>query len=190
MSRHGAAGSAARGGRAAPFSRVLGTGSYAPARVVTNAELASRVDTSDEWIRTRTGIAQRHYAADGEVSSDMAAAAARRALEAAGLSPADLDMIIVGTITPDQPIPGCAVQLQRKLGADDIPSFDIAAACAGFIYGLTIGDQWIGSGAVRCVLVVGVELLSRKMNWEDRTTCVLFGDGAGAVVLGPAKPSQ
>lgn len=183
---HGAAGSAATRG---PFSRVLGTGAYAPARIVSNAELAARVDTSDEWIKTRTGIAQRHFAAEGEVSSDMAAAAARKALKAAGLSPADLDMIIVGTITPDQPIPGCAVQVQRKLGADDIPSFDIAAACAGFIYGLTIGDQWIASGAVRCVLVVGVELLSRKMNWEDRTTCVLFGDGAGAVVLGPAKPS-
>ena len=179
---------ARRIGDRTPSSRVLGTGSYAPERIVTNEELAAKVDTSDEWIRSRTGIAQRHYAAEGEVSSDMAAAAARRALKAAGLSPADLDMIIVGTVTPDQPIPGCAVQLQRKLGADDIPAFDIAAACAGFLYGITIADQWITSGAMRCILVVGVELLSRKMNWDDRTTCVLFGDGAGAVVMGPARP--
>ena len=169
---------------------MLGTGAYAPPNAVSNAQLEARVDTSDEWIRTRTGIEQRHIAADDELTSDMAAAAARRALQAAGLSAADLDMIIVGTVTPDHPIPGCAVNLQRKLGADDIPAFDIAAACAGFLFGLTIADQWIAGGTVRCVLVVGVELLSRKLNWDDRTTCVLFGDGAGAVVLGPARPPK
>lgn len=153
---------------------------------MTNAEIEEVVDTTDDWITTRTGIKQRHVAAEDEASSDLAAAAGRRALEAAGLTVADLDMIIVGTVTPDQPMPGCAVHVQRKLGADQIPAFDIAAACAGFIFGLTIADQFIATGAVRCVLVVGVELLTRSVNWDDRTTCVLFGDGAGAVVLGPA----
>jgi 3-oxoacyl-[acyl-carrier-protein] synthase-3 len=170
-----------------PSSRILGTGHYAPIRAMTNVDLEKIVDTSDDWITTRTGIKQRHIAAEGEASSDLAAKAGQRALEAAGLSVADLDMIVVGTITPDQPMPGCAVHVQRKLGADDIPAFDIAAACAGFIYGLTIADQFIATGAVRCVLVVGVELLSRSLDWDDRATCVLFGDGAGAVVLGPAN---
>ncbi len=169
-----------------PRSRILGTGGYAPERVLTNQELERLVDTTDEWITTRTGIKRRHIAADGETSSDMAAAAARQALAAAGLTAADLDLIIVGTISPDHPVPGCAVHLQRKLGAHDIPAFDIAAACAGFIYGLNIADQFVATGAARCVLVVGVELLSAKLNWEDRTTCVLFGDGAGAAILGPA----
>lgn len=173
-----------------PRTRILGTGSYAPANVVSNADLEKVVDTSDEWIATRTGIRRRHYAADGETTSDMAAAAGRRALEAAGLSVADLDLIIVGTVTPDQPSPSCATAVQRKLGAVDIPAFDIAAACAGFVYGITIADQFIATGAARCVLVVGVELLSRAVNWNDRTTCVLFGDGAGAVVLGPATMAR
>src|SRR5262245_31716677 len=117
----------------------------------------------------------------------MAAAAARNALEAAGLNAADLDMIIVGTISGDTPMPACAVHVQQKIGADEIPSFDISAACAGFVYGLTIADQFIATGAANCILVIGVELLSRLLNWQDRTTCVLFGDGAGAVVLGPAR---
>lgn len=153
---------------------------------MSNAEIEALVDTSDDWITTRTGIKQRRVAAEGEASSDMAAAAGRNALDAAGLTVADLDMIIVATVTPDRPIPGCAVQVQHKLGTDGIPAFDIAAACAGFVYGLTIADQFIATGAARCVMVAGVELLSRKLNWKDRTTCVLFGDGAGAVVLGPA----
>ena len=170
-----------------PKSRILGTGHYTPAKVVSNADLEKVVDTSDQWIRERTGIGRRHIAEDNEVTSDMAAAAGRRALEAAGLNVADLDMIIVGTISPDTPMPACAVHVQQKLGADEIPAFDISAACAGFVYGLTIADQFIGTGAARCVLVIGVELLSRILNWSDRTTCVLFGDGAGAVVLGPAK---
>ncbi len=170
-----------------PKSRILGTGHYTPARVVPNTELEKVVETTDSWITERTGIRRRHLAADGEVTSDMAAAAGRRALEAAGLNVADLDMIIVGTISGDTPVPSCAVHVQRKLGADDIPAFDISAACAGFVYGVTIADQFIATGAATCVLVIGVELLSRILDWQDRTTCVLFGDGAGAVVLGPAK---
>lgn len=170
-----------------PKSRILGTGHYTPERVLSNADLERIVDTSDAWIAERTGIRRRHVAADNEVTSDMAAAAARNALEAAGLNVADLDMIIVGTISGDTPLPACAVHVQQKLGADEIPSFDISAACAGFVYGITIADQFIATGAANCVLVIGVELLSRILNWQDRTTCVLFGDGAGAVVLGPAK---
>ncbi|MFT3764460.1 MAG: beta-ketoacyl-ACP synthase III [Minicystis sp.] len=170
-----------------PHSRILGTGHYVPAKVVSNVDLEKVVDTSDAWIAERTGIRRRHMAADNELTSDMAAAAGRRALEAAGLNVADLDMIIVGTISGDTPLPACAVHVQQKLGADGIPAFDISAACAGFVYGMTIADQFIATGAAGCVLVIGVELLSRILNWEDRTTCVLFGDGAGAVVLGPAK---
>jgi len=169
-----------------PATRILGTGAYAPEKVVTNLELEGVVDTSDKWIADRTGIRRRHFAADGQVTSDMAAAAGRRALDAAGLNVADLDMIIVGTISADQPVPACAVTVQQKLGAEEIPAFDISAACAGFLFGMTIADQFIRNGTARNVLVIGVELLSRLLNWKDRTTCVLFGDGAGAVVLGPA----
>lgn len=170
-----------------PKTRILGTGHYVPEKVVSNADLEKVVDTSDAWIAERTGIRRRHMAGDNELTSDMAAAAARRALEAAGLNAADLDMIIVGTISGDTPMPACAVHVQQKIGAEEIPAFDISAACAGFLYGITIADQFISTGAANCVLVVGVELLSRILNWQDRTTCVLFGDGAGAVVLGPAK---
>jgi 3-oxoacyl-[acyl-carrier-protein] synthase-3 len=170
-----------------PKTRILGTGRYVPEKVVSNADLEKVVDTSDAWIAERTGIRRRHMAGDHELTSDMAAAAARRALEAAGLNAADLDMIIVGTISGDTPMPACAVHVQQKIGAEEIPAFDISAACAGFLYGVTIADQFIATGAANCVLVVGVELLSRILNWQDRTTCVLFGDGAGAVVLGPAK---
>jgi 3-oxoacyl-[acyl-carrier-protein] synthase-3 len=171
----------------APRSRILGTGHYTPERVVSNLDLEKVVDTSDAWISERTGIRRRHMAADNEVTSDMAAAAGRRALAAAGLNVADLDMIIVATISGDTPMPACAVHVQQKLGADEIPAFDISAACAGFVYGLTIADQFIATGKLGCVLVIGVELLTRLVNWQDRTTCVLFGDGAGAVVMGPAK---
>jgi 3-oxoacyl-[acyl-carrier-protein] synthase-3 len=170
-----------------PKSRILGTGHYTPAKVVSNSDLEKVVDTSDSWIAERTGIRRRHIAGDHEVTSDMATAAARNALDMAGLNVADLDMIIVGTISGDTPMPACAVHVQHKLGAEDIPAFDISAACAGFVYGLTIADQFIATGKARCVLVIGVELLSRLLNWQDRTTCVLFGDGAGAVVLGPSK---
>jgi 3-oxoacyl-[acyl-carrier-protein] synthase III len=170
-----------------PKSRILGTGHYVPEKVLANVDLEKIVETSDAWIAERTGIRRRHIAADNENTSDMAAAAARHALESAGLNAADIDMIIVGTISGDSPMPACAVHVQQKLGADSIPAFDVSAACAGFIYGLTIADQFIATGAARCVLVIGVELLSRLLDWQDRTTCVLFGDGAGAVVLGPAE---
>jgi 3-oxoacyl-[acyl-carrier-protein] synthase III len=171
----------------APKSCILGTGAYAPDRVLSNADLERLVDTSDAWITERTGIRERRIAADDQASSDMALVAAQRALQAAGLSARDLDMIIVGTVTPDLPMPACASILQQKLGAGPIPSFDISAACAGFLYAMSIADQFIRSGAQKHVLIVGVELLSRILNWKDRTTCVLFGDGAGAAVLGPAK---
>ena len=169
-----------------PRSRILGTGAYVPERVLSNFDLEKMVDTSDEWIRERTGIRERRIAHPEEATSDMALRAARRALEAAGLAPKDLDMIVVGTITADMPMPACAAFLQHKLGISDVPAFDVSAACAGFLYALSIGDQFIRSGMHKHVLVVGAELLSRILDWEDRTTCVLFGDGAGAAVLGPA----
>ena len=169
-----------------PQSRIVGTGAYAPERVLTNRDLEKLVDTSDEWISERTGIKQRHIARDDEAASDMALIAARRALESAGLAPSDLDMIIVGTISGDVPMPSCAAYLQRKLGAGPIPSFDVSAACAGFLYAMSIADQFVRTGVHQRILIVGVELLSRLVDWEDRTTCVLFGDGAGAAVMGPA----
>lgn len=170
-----------------PASRILGTGHYLPPIVRTNHDLEKMVETSDEWITERTGIKERRIAPDGVVTSDMATAAAKQALEAAELRPKDLDMILVGTVTPDMPMPATAVFVQQKLGAGTCPSMDLSAACAGFIFGLSIADQFIRSGTAKNVLVVGVELLSRVIDWEDRTTCVLFGDGAGAVVLGPAN---
>jgi len=169
-----------------PASRILGTGHFLPPTIRTNADLERMVETSDEWIRERTGIRERRIASEGMVTSDMATAAARSALEAAEVSAAELDLIIVATVTPDMPMPATAVFVQQKLGARACPAFDVSAACAGFIFGLSIADQFIRSGAMKRVLVVGVELLSRVVNWDDRTTCVLFGDGAGAVVLGPA----
>jgi 3-oxoacyl-[acyl-carrier-protein] synthase-3 len=169
-----------------PGSRILGVGAYAPERVLTNFDLEKMVDTSDEWITERTGIKQRHIAREDENASDMAKVAAERALAAAGLTARDLDMIIVGTVSGDLPMPACAAFLQRKLGAGPIPAFDISAACAGFLYGMSIADQFIRTGQAKRVLVVGVELLSRIIDWKERTTCVLFGDGAGAAVLGPA----
>jgi 3-oxoacyl-[acyl-carrier-protein] synthase-3 len=169
-----------------PASRILGTGHYLPSIIRTNADLEKMVDTNDQWIIDRTGIRERHIAPEGVVTSDMAAAAARQALEAAELKATDLDLIIVATVTPDMPMPATAVFVQQKLGAGACPAFDLSAACAGFIFGLSIADQFIRSGVMKNVLIVGVELLSRVVNWEDRTTCVLFGDGAGAVILGPA----
>jgi 3-oxoacyl-[acyl-carrier-protein] synthase-3 len=157
--------------------------------VLTNFDLEKLVDTSDEWITERTGIKERRIAEDGLASSDLAKRAAERALEAAGLTAQDLDMIVVGTVTPDLPLPACAAFLQHKLGAGTIPAFDVSAACSGFIYALSIADQFIRTGACKNVLVVGVELLSRIVNWTDRNTCVLFGDGAGAVVLTRADPA-
>jgi 3-oxoacyl-[acyl-carrier-protein] synthase-3 len=171
---------------ALPRSRILGTGSYLPPDVRTNLDIEKMVETSDAWITERTGIKERRVAPDDMVTSDMATAAAKAALEMAGLKATDLDMIIVGTVTPDMPMPATAVFVQQKLGAGVCPAFDVSAACAGFVFGLSVADQFIATGQMRHVLVVGVELLSRVTNWTDRTTCILFGDGAGAVVLGPA----
>lgn len=169
-------------------SRISGTGHYVPEKVLSNFDLEKMVDTSDRWIVERTGIRERRIAAEGEATSDMASAAARRALEAAEVDPRDVDVIIVSTVTPDMPLPATAMFVQQKIGArNDCPAFDLAAACAGFIYGLSIADQYVKTGAAKHVLVIGVELLSRVLNWKDRTTCVLFGDGAGAVLVGPAR---
>jgi 3-oxoacyl-[acyl-carrier-protein] synthase-3 len=167
-------------------AHILGTGSYAPSRILTNHDLEKIINTSDAWITERTGIKERRIAADGEVTSDMAVAAARKALEMAETDPADLDMIIVGTISPDMPMPSCAVFVQAKLGATRAFAFDLSAACAGSLYGMAIADQFIRTGSARRVLVIGAELLSRLVDWEDRSSCVLFGDAAGAMVLGPS----
>lgn len=173
-----------------PATRILGTGHYLPETVRTNLDLEKMVETSDAWIVERTGIRERHIAAPGEVTSDMATEAARRALAMAELSASDLDMILVATVTPDCPMPATAVFVQQKLGAGSCPAMDLSAACAGFVFGMSIADQFIRTGAMKHVLVVGVELLSRVIDWTDRTTCVLFGDGAGAAVLGPAGGSM
>jgi 3-oxoacyl-[acyl-carrier-protein] synthase-3 len=165
------------------YSRIAGTGSYLPEKVVTNQDLEKMMDTSDEWIRERTGIKRRHLAADGEKTSDLALAAAGRAFESAGITAEDLDLIIVGTTTPDKVFPGTACIIQRRLGISGCGAFDIQAACSGFIYGLDMADRYIRTGAAQNVLVIGAETLSRLTDWEDRTTAVLFGDGAGAVVL-------
>lgn len=168
------------------YARILGTGHYLPEKVLTNDDLAKIVDTNDEWIFSRTGIRERHVAADDENTSDMATAAARRALEAAGKRPEDVDLLIVTTVTPDTPLPSCAAYVQAKLGAVNAASFDLLAACAGSIYGLSVADKFVKSGAAKCVVVVGVELLTRIVDWTDRNTCVLFGDAAGAMVIGPS----
>jgi len=165
------------------YSRIAGTGGYLPAKVLANRDLESLVDTTDEWIFTRTGIRQRHVAADEEKTSDLALHASRKALDAAGITPADLDLIIVATTTPDMVFPSTACILQTKLGAKNCPAFDVQAVCSGFIYGLATADQYMRSGQYRNALVVGAEIYSRILDWSDRSTCVLFGDGAGAVVL-------
>ncbi|MCX7135517.1 MAG: ketoacyl-ACP synthase III [Proteobacteria bacterium] len=165
------------------YARIVGTGSYLPANVVSNDELSRRVDTSDEWIRSRTGIRQRHIAEPAQTSSDLAYQASLQALAAAGIAATDLDLIIVATSTPDFIFPSTACLLQAKLGAKRCPAFDVQAVCSGFVYGLDIADKYIRSGVYRHVLVVGAEVFSRILDWNDRGTCVLFGDGAGAVVL-------
>ena len=165
------------------YSKIIGTGSYLPAKVVTNFDLEKLVDTSHEWIVTRSGIVERHFAAADEQASDMAVHASRRALEAAGISADDIDLVIVATTTPDSILPSTACILQDKLGIKNGSAFDIQAVCSGFVYALNTADMFIRGGQARTALVVGTEALSRLLNWEDRTTCVLFGDGAGAVVL-------
>jgi 3-oxoacyl-[acyl-carrier-protein] synthase-3 len=168
-------------------SGILGVGKYLPEKVLTNKDLEKMVDTTDEWIVTRTGIKERRIAAKDEVTSDMAVKAAREALKSAGMKPEDIDFIIVATITPDMFFPSTACQLQYKLGIVNVPAFDISVACSGFVYGLTIADQFIKSGLYKHILVVAAEKLSAITDWEDRSTCILFGDGAGAAILGPVK---
>lgn len=167
----------------AHYGRVIGWGMYAPERVITNDELAQRLDTSDEWIQQRTGIRERRVAAADETTSTLAVNAARRALDRAALAPADLDLIVIATSTPDHFAPAVSSIVQDQLGAVDTPAFVLTNGCTGFVYGLVTAQQFIASGAYRTVLVVGVELLSRFMNWDDRSTAVLFGDGAGAFIL-------
>jgi 3-oxoacyl-[acyl-carrier-protein] synthase-3 len=164
-------------------SRIAGTGSYLPPRIVTNDELAQRIDTSDAWIQERTGIKQRHIADASQTSSDLALEASRRALESAGLKAADIDLIVVATSTPDFVFPSTACLLQAKLGVKGCPAFDVQAVCSGFVYGLGIADNFIRAGTHKRALVVGAEVFSRILDWNDRGTAVLFGDGAGAVVL-------
>ena len=165
------------------FARIAGTGSYLPEKVLTNDDLAKLVDTSDEWITARTGIRERHVAAEGETTGDLAFHAAVRALEAAGVQASELDLIVLGTTTPDLVFPSTACLVQHRLGALGCPAFDVNAACSGFVYALTVADKFIRSGAAKTALVIGSETLTRMVDWTDRTTCVLFGDGAGAVVL-------
>ena len=167
-------------------SRIAGTGSYLPEKVVTNSDLEKMVDTTDEWIRTRTGIERRHVAADGETTVDLAEHAARRALEAAGIAPADVDFIAFGTTTPDLVFPNCGVLVQQRLGCRGGPAFSLETACAGFMYALSIADKYVRCGEAKRALVIGSETLSRITDWSDRGTAVLFADGAGAVVLEPS----
>jgi 3-oxoacyl-[acyl-carrier-protein] synthase III len=165
------------------WSRIAGTGSYLPPRVVTNDDLAKTLDTSDEWVRTRTGIRERHIAEETQTSSDLGAEAARRAMDAAGVQAAEVDLVIVATSTPDYIFPSTACLMQAKLGIKNCAAFDVQAVCSGFVYGLAIADKFIASGQHRCALVVGAEVYSRILDWSDRGTAVLFGDGAGAVIL-------
>jgi 3-oxoacyl-[acyl-carrier-protein] synthase-3 len=166
------------------YSRIIGTGSYLPAKVLTNYDLEKMVDTTHDWIVTRSGIAERHVAAEGELCSDLAAQASLKAIEAAGIAPDEIDLVIVATTSPDLPFPSTACVLQDKLGIrNGAPAFDVQAVCGGFVYALNTADLYIRGGQAKTALVVGAEVLSRMLDWNDRTTCVLFGDGAGAVVL-------
>jgi len=164
-------------------SEIIGCGSYLPERIVTNSELAETVDTSDEWIIARTGIHQRHIAADGELTSDLAVIAAKRAISNAKIDVQDIDLVIVATSTPDRTFPATATKIQHQLGMKNGAAFDVQAVCSGFIYGLSVADSFIQSGKANTVLLIGAETFSRILDWEDRSTCVLFGDGAGAVIL-------
>jgi 3-oxoacyl-[acyl-carrier-protein] synthase-3 len=165
------------------FSKIAGTGSYLPKKILTNAELESMVDTTDDWIVARTGIKERHIAAEGEFTSDLACNAAKNAIESAGITAADIDLIIVATTTPDKIFPSVATMVQRKLGVAGCPAFDIQAVCSGFIYALTTADNFIKAGGSKCALVIGAETFSRITDYTDRGNCILWGDGAGAVIL-------
>jgi 3-oxoacyl-[acyl-carrier-protein] synthase-3 len=168
------------------YAKIAGTGSYLPKKILTNAELEKLVDTSDEWIRSRTGISQRHVAAEGETTTDLAEHASRRAMDDAGVSAADIDLICVGTTTPDLVFPNVGTLLQDRLGIHGCPAFSLEAACTGFVYALSVADKFVRLGESKCALVVGAETLTRIVDWNDRGTCVLFADGAGAVILKPS----
>jgi 3-oxoacyl-[acyl-carrier-protein] synthase-3 len=168
------------------YSKIAGTGRYLPDRVMTNADLEKMVDTSDEWIRTRTGVERRHIAAEAQSTSDLCIEAARIAMEDAGVTPQDIDLIVVGTTSPDLIFPNIATLVQQRLGIHGCAAFSIEAACTGFIYALSVCDKFVRVGESKCALVIGAEILSKLVDWTDRTTCVLFGDGAGAVVVKPA----
>lgn len=169
------------------YSKILGTGGYLPARVLTNADLEKMMDTSHEWIVERTGIHQRHIAAENESAGSMGVMAAQRALEAAGIDKSEIGMVIVATATPDRQFPSTAVLIQHQLGLNGSAAFDVSAACGGFLYALTIADQFIRTGHQKKVLIIGTEVLSRICDWTDRTTCILFADGAGAMILGASE---
>lgn len=169
---------------------IIGIGRYLPEKIVTNADLEKMMDTSDEWIRTRTGIEERRIADDNTKTSDMGLAAAQKAIEDAGITPEDLDLILVATVTPDQPFPSVACMLQERLGAKKAAAMDVSAACAGFMYGIITGKQFVETGVYKHVLVVGVEKLSKITDWNDRNTAVLFGDGAGAVIVGEVSENR
>jgi 3-oxoacyl-[acyl-carrier-protein] synthase III len=169
---------------------IIGIGRYLPEKIVTNADLEKIMDTSDEWIRTRTGIEERRIADDNTNTSDMGFAAAQKAIEDAGITPEDIDLILVATVTPDQPFPSVACMLQERLGAKKAAAMDVSAACAGFMYGIVTGKQFVESGVYKHVLVVGVEKLSKVTDWNDRNTAVLFGDGAGAVIVGEVSEGR
>jgi len=171
-------------------SVILGTGSYLPEQVMTNEDWSKRVETSDQWITERTGIKERHFAAPGQATSDLVVEAAKRAIHDAKIDKHQIDLIIVGTISPDNAYPSTANWVQKKLKLKPIPSFDISAACSGFLFGLIVADSLIKTGVIKTALVAGAEIMSRIMNWEDRNTCVLFGDGAGAAVLGSSKENK
>jgi 3-oxoacyl-[acyl-carrier-protein] synthase III len=168
------------------YARIAGTGSYLPKKILTNADLEKLVDTSDEWIRSRTGIEQRHVAAEGETTTDLAEHASRLAIADAGVSPLDIDLICVGTTTPDLVFPNVGTLLQDRLGIHGCPAFSLEAACTGFVYALSVAEKYVRLGEAKCALVVGAETLTRIVDWNDRGTCVLFADGAGAVVLTPS----
>jgi 3-oxoacyl-[acyl-carrier-protein] synthase-3 len=168
------------------YSRIAGTGRFLPERILTNADLEKMVDTTDEWIRTRTGVERRHIAAEDQTTSDLCVEAAKIAMETAGVTAGDIDLIVVGTTSPDLIFPNVGTLVQRRLGIHGCPAFSIEAACTGFIYALTTADKFVRAGESRCALVIGAEIISKLVDWNDRSTCVLFGDGAGAVIVTPS----
>jgi len=169
------------------YSKIAGTGRYLPERILTNADLEKMVDTSDEWIRSRTGVERRHIAEDDQTTSDLCVKAAKIAMEDAGVTADDIDLIVVGTTSPDLIFPNIATLVQNRLGIHGCPAFSIEAACTGFIYALTTTDKFVRAGETKCALVIGAEIISKLVDWTDRTTCVLFGDGAGAVIVKPSE---